>query len=163
MKIIRHPLFMRPTPESELEQAIDRELRRLPDLRAPADLLPRVLQIAGERMKRPWWRKPVVLWPPAARFLFLVVTAGLAGVLFYFTWGISVGVPVGSFGDEIAQFTGRVELARSTMGSLGGAAVMVARSVGPWLPWSAAAVVVMSYLTTVGLGTCCYRLISGRV
>ena len=113
-------------------------------------------------MNRPWWRKPVVSWPRGARLLFLIATTGLAGVFLYFTWGIRSGVSVGGLGDEVAQFTNRLGLVRSTLGSLGGAGLVLVKTAGPWLPWSAAVVVGLSYITTFGLGTCCYRLVSGR-
>lgn len=162
MKIIRPPLFMRPTPESELEQAVDRELRRLPDLRAPDDLIPRVLRALAERQARPWWCQSIVHWPWLARSGFLAFTTGLAGLLFYFTWGLGNGISLGVLTDEIAQLSDRIEISRTIVGSLAGALVAVARSAGPWLPWTAIGVVAASYLTTLALGTYCYRLACER-
>ncbi len=163
MKIIRHPLFMRPTPESELEQAIDGELRRLPDLRAPATLLPRVLQALAERERRPWWQKSASYWPWPARGLFLIATSGLAGFLLYFTWGVSSGISLAALASEVADATQRLESIRAVCGSLLGAVVLVVRSAEPWLLWSAAGVLMASYFTTLALGTYCYRLVSQRV
>lgn len=162
MKIIRPPLFMRPTPESELEQVIDRELRRLPDLRAPVDLLPRILQATAARARRPWWQKPASQWPVAGRCLFLGLATGIAGLFFYFTWGLGAGLSMGALSDEVAQYSNRFEVVRSALGSLGNALLVVARSAGPWLPWTAAGIVAISYVTTLGLGTCCYRLVASR-
>jgi hypothetical protein len=123
MKIIRPPLFMRPNPESDLEQAIDRELRGLPELRAPEDLLPRVLELAMERGRRPWWQKSFVHWPWMARCLFLAMTTALCGLAVYFTWGVSIGLPFESLSGEVALFTERFSAVRSIAGSLGGALV----------------------------------------
>lgn len=163
MKIIRPPLFMRPNPESDLEQAIDRELRGLPELRAPEDLLPRVLELALERGRRPWWQKSFVHWPWMARCLFLAVTTALSGLAVYFTWGVSIGLPFESLSGEIAVLTERFAAVRSIAGSLGGALVAVGKSAGPWLPWTVAGMMGMSYLTTLALGTYCYRLASSRI
>lgn len=162
MKIIRHPLFMRPTPESELEQLIDRELRSLPPVAAPADLVSRVLSAAAALERRPWYAKPVALWPVPARLAFLALTTGLAGLLVYFTWGLSTGTPYAYLADEMAELSGRLELARSLGGSVVGAGLAVARTAGPWLPWTAAGIVMACYLTTLTLGTYCYRLASER-
>jgi hypothetical protein len=81
MKIIRPPLFMRPHPDLELEMAIDRELRSLPDRPAPASLAPRVLQAIAERQRLPWWRKSFTHWP-ARRLLFLVASTAWASCSF---------------------------------------------------------------------------------
>ena len=163
MKIIRHPLFMRPTPESELEQAIDRELRRLPDLRAPRELLPRVLQAIAEREKLPWWQKSFAYWPWPARVLFLAATAGLAAVLVYFTWGVSAGVSFGALTEELGPVAGRFEQVRGLLATLGGAAVTLGRAAGPWFLWGAAGVLGACYLTTVALGAFCWRLAAQKI
>jgi len=162
MKIIRHPLFMRPNPESELEQAIDRELRRLPPLRAPADLMPSVMAAIAAREARPWWQKPAAQWPLGARLGFLVGTTGLAAFLLYFAWGVTAGVSFGALADEVAVYSSRLETVRSIGSSLGNAAVTVVRPVGSWLVWSAAGLLGMCYLTTLALGTFCYRLAAQR-
>lgn len=163
MKIIRHPLFMRPTPESELEQLIDRELRALPPVSAPPDLVSRVLAAAAALERRPWYAKPASMWPAPARFGFLALATSLAAFLVYFTWGLSTGTPYALLADEMAELSGRMELMRSLGGSLAGAGMAVARSAGPWLPWTAAGVVAACYLTTLALGTYCYRLASERI
>lgn len=163
MKILRPPLFMRPTPESELEQVIDRELRQLPNLRAPGDLVSGVMRLVVEREGRPWWQKSFVHWPWAARYAFLALTTGGLALGVYFTWGLGTGLPFQALSDEVAVFTSRFETIRSIAGSLGGALVALARSAGPWLPWTVAAVVGMSYLTTLAVGTYCYRLVSAKI
>lgn len=163
MKIIRHPLFMRPTPESDLEQRLDLEFRRLPPLRAPEDLLPRVMTAVARHARRPWWMKPAAQWPVPARLAFLAFSTGLVGLLIYFTWGLSSGASFSLLTDEVAEFSGRLDLARSLGGALAGAGVALVRSAGPWLTWSAVGLVAVCYLTTLTLGTYCYRLASERI
>ncbi len=158
MKIIRHPLFMRPTPESELEQWLDRELRGLPARRAPADLIPGVLRAVAEYERRPWWQRSYAQWPAPARVLFLALASGLAGLLVYFTWGLSAGATWGALGAEIGELMGRWESARNLGGALGGAALALGRAGGAWLIWGAAGVLGACYVTTLALGTACYRL-----
>lgn len=162
MKILRHPLFMRPTPESELEQALDRELRRLPDLVAPASFAPRVMEAIARRAALPWWRRSFVHWPVAARLAFVATTTGLASLLLYFTWGLSVGVSLNALAGEAGLFSGRFEFVGTVLRALGGALLLIAGSVQPWVPWAFAAVAGGCYLTTIGLGTYMYRLAARR-
>ena len=53
---------MQPDNEAELESLIDRELRRLPQPRAPRTLLPRVMQ-AANAAARPWHARAWFTWP----------------------------------------------------------------------------------------------------
>lgn len=162
MKIIRHPLFMSPHPDAELEHMIDRELRRLPERPAPATLIPRVMQAVAARRALPWWRKSFAHWPVPARILFLAGSSSLAALLGYLIWGVSSGISVGALGAEIQAWTSGIEMIRSVAETLGSAALILAKSTGPWLVWATIAVASVSYLTTVGLGTVCWRLATRR-
>lgn len=162
MKILRHPLFMRPNPESELEQVIDRELRRLPDLTAPASLAPRVMQEIARRAARPWWQQSFASWPWSARLIFVAFSSGLAALLLYFSWGLSLGVSAGSLASEAGVLAGRFEFVGGVVRALSGALLLAARSANPALPWIVAGVAGSCYLTTVGLGTYLYRLAAQR-
>ena len=48
---------------TELEQQIDRQLRRLPSPVAPHTLLPRVLAAVDEWARRPWYTRAWFTWP----------------------------------------------------------------------------------------------------
>jgi len=50
-------------PFAELEQKVDRELRRLPAPRAPHTLLPRVLAAVEAWVNRPWYTRAWFTWP----------------------------------------------------------------------------------------------------
>lgn len=163
MKIIRHPLFMTPSPESELEQAIDRALRALPERAAPPTLIPRVMEAIARRQALPWWRKSFGFWPVGARMGFLALTTSLAALLLYFGAGLSVGASLGALTDEAAQLVALLDGVWSLATALGGAAVALARSAGGWFLWGAAAVAGACYLTTLALGTYCYRLAAQRI
>ena len=101
MKILRHPLFMRPHPDDELEIWVDRELRRLPDRPAPETLMPRVMQAIAARQAVPWWRKSFAHWPLFARLFFLVGSSGLAVLLVYGVVGLLGGATLETLGTEI--------------------------------------------------------------
>lgn len=163
MKILRHPLFMKPTPESELEQVIDRELRALTPPRAPATLLPRVLQAIAERERRPWWQKSFAHWPWPARLTFFVATTAIATLLLYFTSGIASGVSLGGLSEEVSVLAGHWQDVRDLLGALGSAGLALVRAAGPGLLWGVAGLAAVSYFTTFALGTLCYRVASQRI
>ena len=48
---------------ADLEQRVDRELRRLPVPRAPHTLLPRVLAAVEAWVNRPWYTRAWFTWP----------------------------------------------------------------------------------------------------
>lgn len=68
-------------PFADLEQRVDRELRRLPAPRAPHTLLPRVLAAVEAWVNRPWYTRAWFTWPlgwQVASVALLVLT--VAGV-----------------------------------------------------------------------------------
>ena len=68
-------------PFAELEQKMDRELRRLPAPRAPHTLLPRVLAAVEAWVNRPWYTRAWFTWPvgwqAASVALLALVVAGV--------------------------------------------------------------------------------------
>jgi hypothetical protein len=59
----------------ELESLIDRQLRRLPEPRAPRSLLPRVMAAVAEA-RRPWYARAWRTWP-----IGLQIASALAGLV----------------------------------------------------------------------------------
>lgn len=68
-------------PFADLEQRVDRELRRLPPPRAPHTLLPRVLAAVEAWVNRPWYTRAWFTWPlgwqVASVAALVLVVAGL--------------------------------------------------------------------------------------
>lgn len=64
----------------DLQELVDRELKRLPGPRAPRTLLPRVLAATVDRPALPWYRGAWVTWPRAWQAVsiaaFVLVVAG---------------------------------------------------------------------------------------
>src|SRR5690349_16789548 len=65
------------TSHKLLEELMHRELRKLPDLEAPASLIPRVRSAIAARARQPWWRRPMLTWPLAMRAVFIVLLLGV--------------------------------------------------------------------------------------
>src|SRR3954452_6446369 len=75
--------------DKRLEMEIDRQLKRLPDLQAPASLAPRVMAIISARATAPWYQRSWSMWPGAVRWSALAALLALFGGLCYAGWGVS--------------------------------------------------------------------------
>ena len=64
--------------EQELAERIDRELRQLPAIPAPATLAPRVLAALAARARQPWWKKSSAYWPFGVRVIFIALSMAAA-------------------------------------------------------------------------------------
>jgi hypothetical protein len=64
-------------PDKDLENLIQEELHRLPDLKAPATLIQRVNARVQVGESVPWWRQSWLGWPPAVKLGSLAVFVAL--------------------------------------------------------------------------------------
>src|SRR5690606_21014771 len=120
---------------------------------APATLIPRVLQAIADRELLPWWRKSYASWPWPARLVFLAITSGLASLLVYFTWGLSIGATMDTLAREAGDARSLFLLFEALAGALASAVAAIVRAGGSTLLWIAAGVLGACYLTTLALGT----------
>jgi hypothetical protein len=149
--------FMKNEPDPKLTAWLQRELRQLPELRAPATLIPRVLQ-AIEMRARQWWRRPWLAWPLSAQLLsgaFLLVILG-AGIYVWEVYSPNFVLAT------LAQHYPRIESLWSLGASLGNSLILVTNASQPWLCYITAAVVLM-YFCCIGLGAVCFRVAFGGV
>ena len=72
---------MEPELDPDLEAIVDQELRKLPPLRAPATLLPRVMAAVQTRLTLHWWQRAWWDWPRAAQAAFLAVSLAVAALV----------------------------------------------------------------------------------
>jgi hypothetical protein len=64
---------------AEIEREVDAALRRLPALRAPATLTPRVMAAVRQRREAPWYRRSWFAWPAGGRLVAATVALALIG------------------------------------------------------------------------------------
>lgn len=80
-------MTMRQEPHEQLqdwEEALDEQLRQLPDVQAPETLIPRVMAVVLAKAQSPWWRQTWWHWPPAAQVLVLLSFVGaMIGLSYY--------------------------------------------------------------------------------
>lgn len=139
--------------ESDLEHLIDRTLRDLPPLRAPAGLSDRVLAELERRASLPWWRRSFRHWPAPARGLFVVLAASVA-------WAASAGLGWAAGRVSVAGLAGEVLTLVRVLGDALGLAWQHVPSA-----WVQAAFLLLAALAAgcLGLGAAGYRAVhAGR-
>src|SRR5881392_1404176 len=70
--------------EKPLEQLMHRELRKLPELRAPETLVHRVMLAVHAKERQPWWQRPWLSWPRPAQCISSALFAVTVGAVIYF-------------------------------------------------------------------------------
>jgi len=153
---------MNPEYEKQLEAEINRELKGLPPLVAPATLISRVLTAIENRVSLPWYRQPWPAWPMALRAVSLLVLLGAFGALCFGGWKVSQAQSVLA---AMHTFTGWFSGASSlwnALNALGGSAIVVAKHLGTGFIIGCLVAVALGYGLFVGLGTFYVRLAFAR-
>jgi hypothetical protein len=148
--------------QEELELEIGRELERLPDLPAPATLIPRVMAAIAARAAVPWYRQPWQAWPGPGRLAFLALLLALfIGLCFGSREALRIAFlapGIQQLGQLLSSLT-TVQQALSTAAGIGGLAV---RQLGTSVLLATCLAVALSYALCVGLGALCVRLAYSR-
>lgn len=143
---------------------LDRQLKRLPDLKAPATLSTRVMAAIAARRAAPWYKQSWAHWPPGLRLAFLTVGLAALGLLVGGAFALPQTVPVfsgwvDSINQGVASVRPYLEHATRAADSLS----LAVNSISPHFLWWLAALVGVAYATCIGLGTLGYRLILNRI
>lgn len=150
---------MNPHDEQQLEAAISRELKALPNLRAPAALAARVMAMIEQRQALPWYRRAWQTWPMPLRAVAFAGLLAAFAVLCYGSW-ILVQLPaVASAAGTVAGWFSSLGLIWKTLGVLAAAAGHALQSLGPLTLICGGMVLVVGYATCVGLGTVFVRFV----
>ena len=147
-------------PDPNLEAWTQRELRKLPDLSAPATLGPRVLSVLRARAAQPWWQQAWWHWPRTPKWALVVCALALAAL---FNGSASM------LGDHAASYAGQaldqfspVSRLRDHLAPLVNSADLLWSSIlEPWLLFVLAALAGL-YLACLGVGTMLFQVITKR-
>ena len=149
---------MEPVNEDMIEELIDRELRKLPDLAAPPTLVHRVMLAVHADAEKPWWGKSWFYWPRPVQFLSLAALVMLAGLSAYVAGAAWEGLGVSSLPtvarEWLASWAGVWEL----LAGLFNTAAVLLRVGGKEILLFGAILGLFYYAACVGLGTLCYRV-----
>lgn len=137
---------------NERETALHAELTKLPNRRAPATLVPRVLAALEARGARPWWQQPWMAWP---RWCQAASAAFVAGILGMAWWAepLAVDRAQSSLSPLSQQWSAATGWFQSSSGFFG-------LLPGGWM--TELAVIAGLYLVCVGLATACVRVAGGQ-
>jgi len=153
---------MNPHDEQRLEAAIDRELKALPNLRAPSSLASRVMAKIEQPAALPWYRRAWQTWPlPLQAVSMLVLLAAFAGVCFG-SWQILHAPAVASALDDLGGWLNSLSVIWKTAGVLVNAVALAFTSLGTWVIAGCLAMLALGYATCLGLGTIYFRLAFAR-
>jgi len=148
--------------EQKLERAIDRELKALPPLPAPAELAARVFQAIARAATLPWYRRAWQTWPAAWRIVSFAVLVAVFGGLCFVAWQS----PHSTLGLVVSA---KIQACLSTLNSLQNAAlavrssaVLILKQVHTTVLVLCLASVAFGYFLCVGLGSVCLRLAWAR-
>lgn len=144
--------------EKQLEAAIDRELRELGELPAPARLTSRIMGAIEQRSAQPWYRGAWQTWPAPMQAVslmaFVVVFGGISyGVVELFQTASATS----SAHQVVGWLSGSAALFKS-IGVLGEALVLATRHFGMTILIGCVAGIVLAYAACFGLGTAWVRL-----
>jgi hypothetical protein len=148
--------------EKRLEAAIERELKRLPELPAPQTLISRVMSSIASQAALPWYRQSWVMWPMPLRAVSLVVLVAISGAICFASWKLTQAE---SFLAVIHQINGWFAGANSLWNALNavlGVGLMLIKKLGTGFIIATLLAVAMGYAMCIGLGTVYVRLAFGR-
>jgi len=153
---------MNENKDSQLEAAVDRELKALPNLRAPKTLLPRVMAVIDQRAGVPWYRRAWQTWSlPLQAVSMLVLLAAFAGMCFG-SWQLVHGSAVASATSEASGCFRILSTTLSTLGVLVNALALAVRSLGSVVLFGILVALLLGYAVCVGFGTLYVRLAFAR-
>ena len=153
---------MNENKNSQLEAAVDRELKALPNLRAPQTLLPRVRAVIEQRAGLPWYRRAWQTWPlPLQAVSMLVLLVAFAGLCLG-SWQLVHAPAVASATREASGWIRMLSTTLSTLGVLANALAVAVRSLGPLVLFGIMMALLLGYAACVGFGTLYVRLAFAR-
>ena len=143
--------------DPNLENFIHQTLRSLPNRPAPRSLESRVLAAIEARAALPWWKQSFAQWPVAARFVFVLLSAGLVKLaLMASVWAMG--------GFQTSEVANIFSIQFSWLGAIIGAVrgtgesftILLRNIPSIWL-YGIIAVVAACYATLFSLGATAYR------
>jgi len=148
--------------EKPWETALDRELKSLPDLPAPATLIPRVLAGLERLQPVPWYQQPWPQWPAGLRGVSLIILLALFGGLSFAGWKASQTEAVAIMTQSLTDWFSIGTVVWAVLITLGSTLLVVVKSFGSGFMIAWGIIAVLSYVACVGLGTIFVRFAFAR-
>jgi len=148
--------------ENELEARIDRELKALPPMQAPALLAPRVMAVIAGRATVPWHRRAWQTWPFAGRAVSLAVLMAAFGGLCLAGWELTHGASFAMVTQRAGGWFSELSVVWRTVSVLGDAVRLAVAQIGSGFIIAGLVVAALGYAAVLALGTACARLAFAR-
>jgi hypothetical protein len=144
---------MKKNSEHRWEQQVDQALRNLPDLPAPASLVPKVMRAIHRRAALPWYRQPWPVWPAPLQGLSLAMLLGGFGAFVYAAWQLTQAAGYQAAWEEVRQaFTGLAYVGK-VVRLLAEALLLVAQQLGTPFIIGCLTAASLAYGLLIGFGT----------
>jgi hypothetical protein len=144
------------------EARIDRALKELPELSAPAGLVERTMETLERRRKPSQFHQPWPMWPLWLRAVSLVSMLAFLGGLCAVRWEFARSLLGQEFAQRVNNQFSNWNVALGTLDALGRAAVTVAHHMNTWVAILCLVASVAAYFACIGLGTAAVRLAFSR-
>lgn len=149
---------MNSNDDQQLESAVRRELKSLPELAAPASLASRVMAAIEFRRNVPWYRRAWVTWPPALRMASLAAMLALFGGLCFAGWELSHAHTVSQAAHRAGQWFSGLSAIGNLLSILASSVVLVVKKLGTTFIIACLVAGGLGYAVFMGLGTFYFRL-----
>jgi hypothetical protein len=148
--------------DRQLELAVSRELKALPELAAPALLVNRVMAAIESRLHVPWYRRPWVMWPVTLRVASFAAMLMVFGGLCFAGWELSRTEAMASAMHRGAQWFSGLNTIGNLLSILANSVVLVMKRLGTTFIVACLVAVGLSYALFMGVGTYYFRVGFGK-
>ncbi len=135
---------MNPDYQEQLEAAIDRELKALPELPAPHGLAPRVMAAVERRARVRWYQQSWQAWPVGLQAASLALMLACFAGLCFAAWKLPATASFAAVWQYLAEWSSGLARFWNTLNVVFGAVVLVAKKLGTGF--------LVGCLVAVGLG-----------
>jgi hypothetical protein len=144
--------------EKKLELEVNRELKALPEITAPATLVSRVMAAIELRKALPWFRRAWHTWPGPLQGLFLVLMVALVGGICFGVWEGSHTTTFGLAVHKVGSWFSGLSAIYTALNALAGAIVAMIKQVNSGILMAFLCAAGLGYALFLGLGTMYFRL-----
>lgn len=148
--------------EKQLALEIDRELKSLPELRAPASLAARVMAAVEHPVELPWYRRAWQSWPMPIQVGAMGILLAFLGALCYGAWELTYSAGFALALQKAGQWFSGVSAVWNAANAICGTLVIAVKQLGSGFMIAAVAAVALAWAACVGLGTVYVRLAFAR-
>lgn len=144
--------------ETKLEVEIDRKLKSLPEIAAPATLIARVMASIELRKALPWFKRAWHTWPTSLQGLFLVTMLALFGGICFGGWEVTHSATFALAVHKAAGWLSGFGAIYTTLNALAGTIIALIKQVNSGVLIAFLFAAGLGYAIFLGLGTMYVRL-----